>query len=257
MLWLDNSTIAIFFSQKSDGDMYFENKITQIHTDLKRINADKRNVKVKLNRAKFFEENNIDSARLANIKAVHGNLIYKVEEKDLGNGALDAYTRIPDTDGLITNIKNSYLMVTGADCFPVFFYDPKKQVIGIAHCGWRGIIKEIIKEMILKLRNSFGSEPADINVWIGPGIKSCHYSVNKERAELFSKDYKNHIIERGHQIFLDLAGIITLQSTVAGVKPEKIITHPDCTFCEKDKWSSYRREKENYQGATAFIIYLK
>ena len=147
-------------------------------------------------------------------------------------------------------------MVTGADCFPVFFYDPKKQVIGVAHCGWRGIISGIIQEMVDKFKNEFDSVVSGINVWIGPGIKSCHYSVDKQRAELFSKDYKNQIIERGHQIFLDLAGIIALQLTVAGVRPEKIITHPDCTFCN-DRWPSWRREKENYQGAAAFIIYLK
>lgn len=254
MLWIDNENISILFSQKSDGDMYFQ---TLTNADDKRIDTDSRNSKVKLNRAKFFGENNIDPARLANIEAVHGNLIYKVEEKDLGSGALEPGTRIKGADGLITNIKNSYLMVTGADCFPVFFYDSKKQVAGIAHCGWRGIIKKIIKETILKLRNSFGSDPADVNVWVGPGIKSCHYSVDKERAELFSKNYKKHIIERDNRIFLDLAGIIALQLTVAGVRPEKIITHPDCTFCEKEKWSSYRRDKDNYQGAAAFIIHLK
>lgn len=71
---------------------------------------------------------------------------------------------------------------------------------------------------------------------------------------------------KGGKIFLDLAGIIALQSTVAGVKPEKITTHPDCTFCEKDKYFSYRRKKlenpEPTEGpkfieANAFIIKLK
>jgi len=126
---------------------------------------------------------------------------------DLGKGALDSDTRIPDTDGLITNAKNSY--------------------------------------------------PADIIVWIGPGIKSCHYDVPQERAELFSKDYKECIIIEGGKIFMDLAGIITLQLIGARVRPEKITTHPDCTFCEKDKYFSHRRDKQEIIEANAFIINLK
>lgn len=222
------------------------------------IDADEINEGIRANRIKFFNNHNIDPSRLVNFASIHGaNIETVTRDSILGSGALDAESRIPNTDGLITNIKNSYLMVTGADCFPVMFWDNKKGVIATVHAGWRGIIKEIVPETILKLRNSFNSDPSDINAWIGPGIKSCHYSVDKERAELFSKNYKQHIIERDSQIYLDLAGIIALQLTKAGIKPEKITMHPDCTFCEKDKYFSHRRDKSEPIKANAFIIHLK
>ncbi len=215
------------------------------------------NDKIEDNRQCFFDKNNIDASRLVNIYGIHGNDIFRVEEKDLGSGALSAETRIKGYDGLITDIKDSYLMISGADCFPVFFYDENKDVIAAAHCGWRGILMGLPVKMIEKSKNEFSSNPADINAWIGPGIKSCHYEVNQERADLFSKDYKKYIIIKDDKIFLDLAGIITLQLAGVGVKPEKITTHPDCTFCEKDKYFSYRRDKPEIIQANAFIIHLK
>jgi len=245
MLLFENESIAIIFSEKSDGDMLFK------------VNDSPLNEKIKLNRQKFFQKNNIDAGRLVNIYGRHGSDVFKVEEKDLSSGALEAKTRIEDYDGLITNIKNSYLMVTGADCFPIFFYDPLKNVIGIAHCGWRGILDKLPAKIIEKFKNDFNSNPNNIEVWIGPGIKSCHYDVPQERADLFLKDYKEYIIIKDDEIFLDLTGIIVLQLTGAGIRPEKITTHPDCTFCEEDKWFSNRRDKAGIIQANAFIINLK
>jgi len=232
-------------------------KQSQIDADNKLITADKPNEQIRQNRISFFKKNNIDPQRLVNLAGVHGANIAMTCHSDMGKGALDPTTRIADTDGLITNIKNSYLMITGADCFPVLFFDENKDVIAAAHCGWRGILMGLPAKMIDKFKNDFDSNPADIIVWIGPGIKSCHYDIPKERADLFSKDYKEYIIIKGGKIFLDLASIIALQLTGAGVKPKKITTYPDCTFCQKEKWFSYRRDKPKFIEANAFIINLK
>ncbi len=232
-------------------------KTPLINADKSPINADIINDKVRQNRISFFEKNNIDSQRLVNSAGIHDTNIVMIYHNDLEKGALESSTRIPETDGLISNIKNSYLMLTGADCFPVFFYDENKGVIGAAHCGWRGILKELPTEMVSKFKNEFGSNTSDINVWIGPGIKSCHYDISQERADLFSKDYKAYIMIKDDKIFLDLAGIIAFQLNGAGVKSEKITTHPDCTFSEKDKYFSHRRDKSEIIEANAYIINLK
>ena len=79
------------------------------------------------NRKKFFEKCGIDPSRLVNLKAVHGNKIFLAGKNDLGKGALDDDTRIAGVDGLLSKLSNSYLMVTGADCFPILFYDEKNR----------------------------------------------------------------------------------------------------------------------------------
>jgi len=263
MLWANTNSISIIFSQKSDGDLLFK---TRNNAEPTQNNAEKLNDQIRQNRVCFFEKNKIDPKRLVNIVGVHGTNITMTRHSDLRKGALDPETRIKDTDGLITNIKNSYLMITGADCFPVFFWESVKNVIGIAHCGWKGILAGLPSKMVKKLKDEFGSNPADIQVWLGPGIKSCHFEVQNDVSRLFEKNFKSAIINRDDKIFIDLTKAIMLPLMEAGVKTENITEHPDCTYCEKEKWFSYRRDKfENPEPveeprlieANAFIINLK
>lgn len=237
--------------------MLFVSDNTRNDADNKLINADKINSMVKINRQRFFQKNNIDPLKVVNIAGVHGNYIYIVKQEDLGKGALEPETRIKDTDGLITNIKNTYLMTTGADCFAVFFHDRGSQVIGIAHCGWRGILENIVPAMIDKFKENFNSQPENLKIWIGPGIKSCHFEVKEDVIELFEGKYKTAIIKRNNQYFIDLPAVMALQLTEAGVNPQKITEYPNCTFCQKEKWFSYRRDKPKFIEANAFIIKLK
>ncbi len=46
-------------------------------------------------------------------------------------------------DAILTNDPRITLFMRFADCVPIFFYDPVKRVIGIAHAGWVGTIKRI------------------------------------------------------------------------------------------------------------------
>jgi copper oxidase (laccase) domain-containing protein len=48
-------------------------------------------------------------------------------------------------DALVTNQKNIAIAVGAADCYPVLFHDDKNQVIGAAHCGWKGTLSKIVK----------------------------------------------------------------------------------------------------------------
>ncbi|MBU2578878.1 laccase domain-containing protein [Patescibacteria group bacterium] len=64
-------------------------------------------------------------------------------------------------------------------------------------------------------------------------------------------------IKRSDKYYIDLPAIIKSQLIESGVNPENIIEYPDCAFCQKEKWFSYRRDKPKYVEATAFIIGLK
>lgn len=215
------------------------------------------NQRVAINREKFFNQNKMDPSRLVNIWGVHGSEIYRVQEKDLGSGALDPKTRIKNYDGLIADLKNSYLMITSADCFPIFFFDRRRGAMGTAHCGWRGILAGLASKMITEFRKNFNSIPSDLDIWIGPGIKNCHFEVKQDVVELFEDKYPNEIIFRNNSYYIDLPAIIKRQLVESGVRFNSITEHPDCTFCEKDKYFSYRRDKPTTVKAKAFIIHLK
>ena len=51
-------------------------------------------------------------------------------------------------DGLITNVRNFAIGILTADCAPILFFESKKNIIGIAHAGWRGAYKKIGLKMI-------------------------------------------------------------------------------------------------------------
>jgi len=64
------------------------------------------------------------------LNQTHGDKIVVIDHQT------PAITQIGD--GLITNIPGRALSIKTADCFPLFLYDPKQQVIGLIHVGWLG-----------------------------------------------------------------------------------------------------------------------
>lgn len=104
---------------------------------------------------------------------VHGNEIKIVNPKNCRERLTG--------DGFLTSSDNLFLTVTVADCFPLYFCDPVRRVVGLAHAGWRGVGKNIVRNMLQVFINSFGSRPADICLGIGPGIRQCHFVAYRDK----------------------------------------------------------------------------
>lgn len=103
-------------------------------------------------------------------------------------------SRIPRVDALITATPRLALVVRVADCGPLFFYDPRKKIIAVAHSGRKGTELNIARETILKLRE-LGSSPADLIVQLGPCIRPPHYEVafaEKIGDQVRSEGVKNY-----------------------------------------------------------------
>ena len=113
-------------------------------------------------------------------------------------------------DGIITENKSLAIGILTADCCPILFFDPIKNIIGAAHAGWRGAYKKIGKKMILKLLNK-GTKLNDIHVAIGPTISQNSYEVKKEfKLRFLKQNLSNRIffkIKR-KKIYFDLVGYI-------------------------------------------------
>lgn len=162
-----------------------------------------------------------------------------------------------DTDGFITNQKNIVLSTTYADCTPIFFYDKVKDIVAIAHSGWKGTYKKISQNIIENMVNRFGSLVEDIIVGVGPSIGKDCYEVGEELLEKFSgiglencferRDKKLHfdIKEANKQILLSI-----------GIKTENLEVSSNCTFSEKNDFYSYRRDNGN-TGRMAGMIMLR
>jgi YfiH family protein len=185
----------------------------------------------------------LDSFIMAN--QVHGTNIEIVTGKYKGMGAFYRDNALKATDAMITNQSEICLFIMNADCVPVLFYDPGKKVIGAAHAGWRGTVNKIAALTIKKMEETFGCNPSDILVGIGPSIGPCCYEVGEDVVDHVYKNFgntKNFVkqTDKSSKFILDLWYTNEYQLIEAGVKPDSIEVSNICTLCNKDKFFSSR-----------------
>ena len=89
-------------------------------------------------------------------------------------------------DGLITEIKGLAIGILTADCAPIIFFDSKKNIIGVAHAGWKGAYKKIAQKMIHYFKKK-GSKLNDLHAVVGPCISQNNYEIKED----FRKNFLN------------------------------------------------------------------
>ena len=130
----------------------------------------------------------------------------------------------------------------------MIFYDKKMGIVGIAHAGYKGILKGIIKNIVLSFKK-LGSNTKNILVAIGPSINVCCYDVSIERVEMFENAYKGiktHKIRNG-KYFLNLKNIALENLLAQGIRKNNIEISPICTKDNLNRFFSFRGEgPENF-----------
>jgi YfiH family protein len=148
-------------------------------------------------------------------------------------------------DIILTDKPDVTLFMRFADCVPLLMHDPHNGVIGIAHAGWMGTLRDVAAATIHAMQANYGSKPADIIVGIGPSIGPDHYEVGEDVVAQVHQKFDgeaDRILENHHdrthfnlwdanRILLQRAGIEQIE--VSGV----------CTACNTDDWFSHRAEK--------------
>lgn len=175
---------------------------------------------------------------------VHKSNIKVVTAEDRGKG-FNRPRDYDNIDGLVTNVPEVTLVTFYADCVPLFFMDPVKKVVGMAHAGWRGTVAQIGGKMIDTMVNTFQCKPGDILVGIGPSIGKCCFEVDEKVYEAFMEVFPEHeknLVTTGqnHKYMIDLwtANALTLINN--GVSEDNIIIGDLCTQCHPDDFHSHR-----------------
>ena len=202
---------------------------------------------IRQNRCDLAEAVGTDMEKWIIAHQVHSANVAVVTVAEVGRGIWDQESRIPDTDALVTADKGVGLMVMSADCVPVLFYDPVKQVIAAVHAGWRGTVARIVMETVSIMQEKFDCCPGDIRAGIGPSIGKCCFEVSREVAQVF----RNLFPEDGNVVFagqkpdkyqIDLWEANRLELLNTGLKPEHIEIAGICTQCYPERLFSYRRD---------------
>lgn len=208
----------------------------------------KMNQKSLENRQKFFKKIKKDFVQSVSCQLAHGKKVLAINNNHAGKV-------MPSCDGLITHEKNLILTVTAADCLPIYFYCKNKNAIGLVHAGWRGIKKNIVKSAVDGLVKNFGCSKNQINVYIGPHVKKCHFLVQKDLVKKFN-EYQKFIYKNKSGQSIDLSGIVKFQLVSLGLDPKKIKIDSACTYCDK-KYFSNRRDKPKEIEAMIGYIFLE
>lgn len=197
------------------------------------------------NRKRFFGKIGIPIDRLAIPNQVHGSKIFSVTQP----GIYDA------CDGLMTCEENIFLVVTVADCVPVFLFDPDLPAVAAVHAGWKGCKSNILKIALKEMSIQYGTDPSNLLAYIGPSAGVCCYEVEKQVAEQFDDAYVLYrSVNKPH---LDMKAIQVDALLEAGVKINNIETSHYCTICNPDLFHSYRRYGEQSGRMMGVIGFIK
>lgn len=168
------------------------------------------------------------------VNQIHSNLVHIVDDK---------YQNKLDGDAMITNIPYKALVIKTADCMPILAYDRKNRVIGTVHSGWKGTLNNIIGVTLNKMINEFNSNPTDIEIYLYPYIKQCHFEIKEDVYNQFSNRIKNiaeYTKTKDDKYYLDLLEIVVKDALDKGIKKENITDHSVCTYCYHEIFKSYR-----------------
>lgn len=73
-----------------------------------------------------------------------------------------------------------------ADCLPVLLADARGQVVGAAHCGWRGLAAGVVEALWSAMRPQLAGAPREVLAWLGPCIGPEAFEVGAEVREAFT-----------------------------------------------------------------------
>ncbi|AKD40726.1 TPA: peptidoglycan editing factor PgeF [Pasteurella multocida] len=160
-----------------------------------------------------------------------------------------------EADAVYSNQANQVCLVMTADCLPVLLTNTAGNEVAAAHAGWRGLCHGILERTVEK----FNTPAEQLIAWLGPAISQPHFQVGKEVREQFIQQDPD--AERAflpdpdvkERYLADLYLLATQRLNRLGIS--QVSGGDYCTFAQKEKFFSYRREQRT--GRMASLIWFE
>lgn len=190
----------------------------------------------------------------------HHTVVRRVGASNRGTGIWKPKD-LQSVDGLITNAPEVTLVTYYADCVPLFFVDPVRRAIGLAHAGWRGTVAKIGEVMVRRMAEEFGSQPGDLFAAVGPSIGPCCFEVDAPVADEFFRLEElcpwEFVTEKGGGKFMiDLWEANRRILNRSGIAEDRISVAQLCTKCNPN-WLFSHRATGGKRGGLAAMMCLQ
>jgi YfiH family protein len=196
----------------------------------------------------------VPRSRLRLLNQVHGRAVAVVSRESSG-----AWTP-PQADAAVTDDPSVALVVRVADCAPILLADRRTGAVAAVHAGWRSTMQRIVAAAVSSLRETYGTDPADLAAAIGPSLGACCGEMGDEVVQAFQDaGHDEAAIERwfareeGRRPHFDLWRANTEQLVSAGVPASAIHVSGLCTRTYPEVFHSYRAAGPN-AGRMAAVI---
>jgi len=211
--------------------------------------CDKRDtlIVVEENHFRLLKAAGASSHSLQIAKAVHGNSVWVV-----GNPEPPGY------DAIVCDRPGIVIAAPAADCVTILFADSKRSVCAATHSGWKGTLGNVTGQT-MEAMAGMGCKPKDIVAVIGPSIGVCCFEVGADVEDLFHDNLLLRqcieIVKGKDKRHINLQNAVRLQLEEAGILHGNIDDFPStfCTFCNEDRFFSYRRDGRPSGTQVGFI----
>lgn len=145
----------------------------------------------------------------------------------------DGWTLYEGADGHATDSPGLLLLVTVADCVPVYLAAPESGMIALLHAGWRGTAAGILAAGVRLLCERAGVAPPEVVMHAGVAISGARYEVGAEVPDALG------IPRAGAGPWhVDLRGVLADQARALGVGEVTVSGH--CTAEPGSPFFSHR-----------------
>tara|TARA_R100000900_G_scaffold31483_2_gene25465 strand:- start:40124 stop:40807 length:684 start_codon:yes stop_codon:yes gene_type:complete len=187
------------------------------------------------------------------LQQVHGARVFRLD---------NVIEEQVEADAIYTQSSGLTCVVRTADCLPVFFSSADGRELALAHAGWRGLAAGVLENTLANCKTSL----AEILVWLGPAIAACHFEVGPEVREIFLQHSDPADSGQTEAAFLrgkregkwqaDLYALARIRLLRAGINAANIHGGGLCTYCDAQRFYSYRRDGEG-QGRLLSLLWRR
>jgi len=213
---------------------------------------------VAANRARLLTLAGVSDA--AWLDQVHAARIVRAEDALREAQANGTPTR---ADASVTDRAGIACVVMIADCMPVLLCDEAGRAVGAAHAGWRGLAAGIVEQTAGRVAELAGVDAHALHAYLGPCIGPQSFEVGPDVRDAFldganaserdatASAFVAHPRNDGKYL-ADLPALARLRLQRLGVT--RIVGGDMCTVSERERFYSYRRDRET--GRMAALIWL-